>query len=98
MTGKRIGGYRRRTRYKLRKNVKERGKLSLRRYFQSYTDGDKVKLSMDSSIHKGVFHPRYNGKVGVVVGKEGECYNIVIKDINKEKVVLVHPIHMRKQI
>jgi large subunit ribosomal protein L21e len=98
MTGKRIGGYRRRTRYKLRKNVKERGKLSLRRYFQSYAEGDKVKLSMDSSIHKGVFHPRYNGKVGIVIGKEGECYNILIKDINKEKVVLVHPIHMRKQV
>jgi len=98
MTGKRIGGYRRRTRYKLGKSVRNKGKISLTNYFQSYKEGDKVKLSLEPSIQKGIFLPRYNGKVGVVVNKVGECYNVSINDIKKEKVVLVHPIHLSRQL
>jgi ribosomal protein L21E len=98
MTGKRIGGYRRRTRYKLGKAVREKGKLSLTKYFQSFKEGDKVQLSLEPSIQKGIFLPRYNGKVGVIENKVGECYNVVIQDIKKEKVVLVHPIHLKRQI
>jgi large subunit ribosomal protein L21e len=97
MTGKRIGGYRRRTRYKISKTVRDKGKLSFTKYFQTLKEGDKVQLSLEASIHKGIFHPRYNGKVGVVLNKDGECYNVLIKDIKKEKVVLVHPIHLTKQ-
>jgi large subunit ribosomal protein L21e len=98
MTGKRIGGYRRRTRDKLSKSPREKGKISLTRYFQIYKIGDKVKLNLESSITKGKFCPRYNGKVGVVVGSEGECYKVKIRDIHKEKVILVHPIHIRKEL
>jgi large subunit ribosomal protein L21e len=98
MTGKRIGGYRRRTRDKLSKSPREKGKISLRNYFQTYKVGDKVKLNLESSVAKGKFCTRYNGKVGVVVGSEGEGYKIKIRDIHKEKVILVHPVHISKEL
>ncbi len=98
MTGKRIGGYRKGSRNKLGKSVREKGKISLSRYFQSFNEGDKVQLNLESSVAKGKFSTRYNGKVGVVVDKIGECYNVKIKDIKKEKIIIVHPIHIRKQL
>jgi ribosomal protein L21E len=70
----------------------------LTRYFQRFNEGDQVKLNLESSIPKGKFCTRYNGKVGVVVGSEGECYKVKIKDQKKEKVILVHPIHISKEI
>ncbi len=93
---KRIGGTRRKTRHKMSKNIRERGKVSLVRYFQKFNEGDKVYLALEASTHKGMFHPRFYGKSGFIVGKRGNCYEVQIKDINKEKVVITHPVHLRR--
>lgn len=93
---KRIGKWRRNTRHKLRKGVRSRGKISISRYLQAFNIGDRVYLKLEPAIHKGIFFPRFHGKSGVVKGKKGRCYEVLIKDINKEKTLIVHPIHMRK--
>jgi large subunit ribosomal protein L21e len=94
MTGKRIGGYRRRSRYKLSKGVREKGKIKITRYFQEFEMGEEVKLSLEPAIHKGIFHPRFNGKRGLVTTKNGNCYGVMITDISKPKLVIVHPVHL----
>ena len=93
---KRIGGFRRKTRYKFKKKARNKGKISLTRYFQELKKGDKVNLIVEPSIHKGMYHPRFVGKSGTVVNKRGRCYEILIKDMNKEKNLIVHPIHLKK--
>lgn len=98
MTGKRIGGYRKGSRQKLSKSHRDKGKISLTKYFQAFNEGEKVQLSLEPSVPKGKFSTRYNGEVGVVVGKKGECYIVKIKDLKKEKEILVHPIHLSKEI
>ena len=93
---KRIGGIRRKTRYKLRKQKRNRGKISMTMYFQSFTSGDKVYLGVESAVQKGMYHPRFMGKSGIVKGKRGRCYEVSIKDFGKEKTLIVHPVHLRK--
>lgn len=93
---KRIGGNRRKTRHKLAKNVRARGKISLAKYFQEFNKGDKVCLVAEPSIHLGMYFPRFHGKAGTILGKKGKCYEIQIKDINKEKKVVVHPTHLKR--
>ncbi len=93
---KRIGGFRRKTRNKFRKDTRNKGKISLTRYFQDLKKGDKVNLIVESSVHKGMYHPRFIGKSGSVVNKRGRCYEILIKDANKKKTLIVHPIHLKK--
>ncbi len=92
----RIGGFRRKTRHKLTKSVREKGKVSLSRYFQSFKVGEKITLVGESSIHEGMFHPRFHGKSGMVSGKRGKCYEIEIKDGSLSKTLVVHPVHLRK--
>ena len=92
----RIGGSRRKTRYKLKKTNRQKGKISLSKYFQSFKEGEKVLLHAEPAIQAGMYHPRYHGKVGIVVGKQGRCYKVDLKDHNKKKQMLVHPVHMRK--
>ena len=92
----RIGGLRRKTRYKFRKAARTHGKISLKRYFQTFNGGDKVSLGVDSAVQTGMYHPRFYGKIGVIKAKRGKCYEIKIKDGNKEKVLVAHPIHLRK--
>jgi ribosomal protein L21E len=93
---KRIGGLRRKTRHKLSKPVRKRGKLSLSKYFQTFKLGDRVTLSAEPSVQKGMFGRRFAGKTGVIEGKSGKCYKVKIKDIGKEKVILTHPVHLKK--
>jgi large subunit ribosomal protein L21e len=87
---------RRRTRYKLKKPTSEKGKISIRAYLAEYKPGDKVILKTEPSIHGGIFHPKFEGKVGVIGGKAGDCYKVAIKDFTKAKTLLVHPIHLKR--
>ena len=92
----RQGGFRRRTRHKLQKNVRQKGKISQRKFFQKLAAGDKVQLTADPAYQKGMYFPRYHGKVGVVKAKKGICYDVAIKDQNKEKILIIHPVHLKK--
>ena len=78
------------------KNIRDRGKTSLVRYFQDFKDGERVYLVAEPSVHKGIFHQRFYGKAGVVIGKMGKCYEVRIKDINKTKTIVTHPVHLKR--
>lgn len=92
----RIGGMRRNTRYKLQKNIRQKGKISLTRYFQPLTVGQRVILAAESAVHAGMYHPRFHNKVGTITEKKGNCYIIQIKDNNKSKLQIVHPVHLKR--
>ena len=92
----RVGGFRRKTRSKLRKNPSEKGKISIRRYFQELKEGSSVCFKAEPAVQKGMYFPRFHGKTGKVVGKEGKCYKVSFKDGNKSKIAVVHPVHLKK--
>ncbi|MFH1682253.1 MAG: 50S ribosomal protein L21e [Candidatus Woesearchaeota archaeon] len=93
---KRIGTARRKTRHKLKQTYRTKGKIPLSKYFQELGQGDKVSFSANCAVSKGMYHPRFHGKVGKVINKRGFCYIIEVKDGNKMKTFNVHPIHLKK--
>jgi large subunit ribosomal protein L21e len=92
----RIGGARRKTRQKYTKNYKQSGKISLRNYLQKLETGDKVALQSEPAIQRGMYFRRFHGKIGTVSKKLGTCYEVIIKDMDKEKHLIVHPVHLKK--
>ncbi len=93
----RTGTKQRKTRHKFKVHYRSKGKISITKYLQEFTDGDYVNLKINGSIQKGRFFPRFHGKTGVVNGKKGTCYGVAIKDGGKKKLLYVHPIHLIKQ-
>jgi len=93
---KRIGGFRRKTRSKLAKNIREKGKISIARYMQDFNIGDKVYLCGEPAVQKGMYFPRFHGKAAIITGKRGKCYEVKINDINRAKTLVVHPVHMKR--
>ncbi|MBR9680095.1 MAG: 50S ribosomal protein L21e [Candidatus Altiarchaeota archaeon] len=87
-------GYRSKTRHKLKKSV--RGMPPVNRFLQEFEIGEKVSIILDSSITKGMPHPRFHGRVGTVTGKRGRAYLIKLKDIKKEKIFISLPVHLRR--
>jgi len=93
---KRIGSFRRKTRHKLSKNVREKGKISISSYFKKLEVGEKVVLKAEPAVQKGMYFPRFYGKPGIIKGKAGACYDVQIKDGKKAKILKVHPVHLKK--
>jgi large subunit ribosomal protein L21e len=78
-----------------KKNIRSRGKLQFSRYFQELSEGDFVAISREQSVPVN-FEKRYQGITGIVDGKRGRSYIVKIKDGNKEKRILIEPIHLKK--
>ena len=93
---KRVGGFRRRTRHKYQKARREKGKISLQKYFQEFKVGDKVMLATEPAVQKGMYFRRFHSKVGTVQGKQGRCYKVEISDLGNKKIVVVHPVHLKQ--
>ncbi len=66
----------------------------LGRMLHKYSSGDKVVVKIDSSIHGGMPHSRYHGKVGVIREQRGRAYVIGMKDQNKSRELIVRPEHL----
>ena len=93
----RIGTARRGTRHKLKKHFRRKGKISITRYLQIFKEGQKAALTAEPAVQKGMYHPRFHGKVVTVIGKKGNSYEVELKDGGKRKVLIVHPVHLTKQ-
>ncbi|MCK4670703.1 MAG: 50S ribosomal protein L21e [Nanoarchaeota archaeon] len=93
----RVGGARRKTRHKLAKERKKKGKISIRAFLQRFNPGEKVELRAEAAYQKAMYHPRFHGRVGKIGEKKlGRCYEVIIKDGSIVKRLFVHPVHMRK--
>ena len=78
-----------------KKPVRTRGKLSLSRYFQKLEQGDYVAISRDVIVQSDI-KKRLQGITGVIESRRGKSYMVKIKDGNKEKRLLIEPIHLKK--
>ena len=89
-------GFRRKTRKLFRKNPRKRGKLSLSRLLKEYNAGDKVIIKIDSGIHKGMPHRRYQGKMATILNKKGKSYEVNVAQGDSIKKLYVRPEHLQE--
>jgi large subunit ribosomal protein L21e len=87
-------GFNSRTRGILTKKVREKGSPPPSHFIREFAEGSKVILRLEASHQKGMPHPRYQGKVGVVIGRRGRAYEIEFYDGGKRKLVLSDPVHL----
>lgn len=92
----RTGGMRRKSRHRFSKHVKRKGKISVTRFLQQLSAGDHVALVGEPAYHGGLYKARFHGKTGEVAGSQGNCYRVKIYDGNKQKILIVHPVHLRR--
>ncbi len=92
----RIGGTRRKTSSVFTKPAKRKGKISAKRYLTEFSEGDRVSLGVEPAVHEGLYDPRFIGMTGIVSSRKGSCYEVKVRDMGKEKRVIVHPVHLKK--
>jgi large subunit ribosomal protein L21e len=90
-------GERRKTRYKLKKTIRERGITPVSHAIRTFESGQKVHVDLDPSVHRGMPHPKFHGKTGTVIEQRGSAYVVEITDGNTVKTILARPQHLKAQ-
>lgn len=85
-------GFRRRTR-NLRVTPRQRGKISISRYLRKFELGTKIYVDIDPR-YRNIPFPKFNGKIGEVVGMQGRSYFVSIDHNGRRKNILVPPEHL----
>ena len=78
-----------------RKRQREHGKIKLSRYFQDLEKGQRVAVIRELAVQPK-FPKQLQGRSGVIEGKRGSSYIVKIKDLKKEKIYIIHPVHLKK--
>lgn len=76
------------------KETRERGKIRLSKLMQEYPSGSSVVVKIDSSVHKGMPHKRFHGKIGTIISKRGRSYVVSVSQGNATKEIIVRPEHL----
>jgi len=87
-------GYRSGARRLLTKQPREHGKLRLSKLLHEYPPGSQVIVRIDSSVHKGMPHRRYHGRVATVISKRGRSYVLSVSQGDAVKEIIVRPEHL----
>ena len=77
------------------KTARQRGKIQLSKYFQSFKEGDYVAVAQELSEVFG-YSKRIQGRTGRVIAKRGSAYEVEVNDLNKPKTYMLKPIHLKK--
>jgi len=91
---KRSKGTRQGTRKILRKKPSKRGLIPINKALREFEEGEKVKIKIEPSVHKAQPHRRFQGKIGVVQGKQGNAFVVEVKDGGKKKKVITRSEHL----
>jgi ribosomal protein L21E len=81
------------TRRKLKGRV--RTKFKPAKFLKEFKPGDKVIISPDPSVQKGLPFHRFKGKMGTVDSKRGNAFIVRVKTGKAEKTVITGGEHLR---
>ena len=76
------------------KKIRDKGKIKLSSYFKKIDDGERVAVVDEKGVRLN-FPQRLRGMSGKVVNSRGRFKEVLIKDGNKEKTFIIHPVHLR---
>lgn len=78
-----------------RKNIRSRGKIKFSEYFKKLKEGDIVGVKREQGVGAN-FPKRIQGRTGKIEGKRGSNYLVKLKEFAKEKVFIIHPVHLKR--
>lgn len=77
------------------RNLKSKGRQSAVARLKEFKTGARVLLDINPVYNEGRQPLRFNGRVGVVEGKQGSAYKVTIKDGGKPKTFFIANVHLR---
>ena len=96
MTNKKAKGIRKKTRNKFNRG-KNTPRLTIQKLLKSFEPGSTVHVHIDSSVHAGLPHQRYQGLTGTVIAKRGTANIVELNLGNAVRKITVHSAHLKEK-
>jgi large subunit ribosomal protein L21e len=77
------------------KNIRDKGKIKLSEYFKEIEEGSNVAIVTEKAVVNS-FPSRIHGRSGIVIGNRGKYKVVKLKEGNKTKTFIVHPVNLKK--
>jgi large subunit ribosomal protein L21e len=66
-------------------------------FLREFRDGETVHLAINGSVHAGMPDPKFQGRTGRVVRKQGASYLVAVRDgPHTTKTLVVNPVHLKR--
>ena len=85
-------------RAKQRDKMKRKERPTVNKLLQHIENGSVVKIKINSSVHSGLPHYRYQGLTGKVSGRKGRAYVVDVKLGNQPRELIIHAAHLSQHI
>ncbi len=69
--------------------------LSVATFIKQFKEGDKVAIVPKGNF-RNIPHPRYRGRIGTVVSKRGDAYEVRVKIMSAQRTLIVPAVHLEK--
>lgn len=92
MSNKKAKGKRAKTRSQMKRRMSN---LTVNKLLQEFDSGSKVVIDTDPSVHSGMPFRRYHGKIGKVLGKQGNAFKVEVSSKTTKKELVLHPAHLK---
>lgn len=92
---RRSKGLRSKSRQILRRTPRERGEPPVTHALRELAEGAKVAIKINSSVHAGMPHIRFQGHTGTIQGKQGRSYKVQVVVGDKPKNLVIRPEHLK---
>ena len=76
------------------KKIRQKGKIKLSQYLKKIDDGARVAIVQEQAV-RSAFPKRIVGQSGNVTGSRGKFKLVKIKDGDKVKTFIMHPVHLK---
>jgi large subunit ribosomal protein L21e len=76
------------------KKIRTKGKIKLSSYFRKIDDGSRVAVVDERGVRMS-FPQRLRGMSGKIKCARGRFKEVEIKDGNKLKTFIIHPVHLK---
>ncbi len=80
---------------KMTKSLKERGYPRVNDMVKEFQIGDYAAIKINPSEHNGMPFHNFQGKTGIIVEKQGECYVLEFKVGKMHKRAIAAPVHLK---
>ena len=81
--------------HKTRHKLRAKEQVTVNKILSKFELGDKVCINIQPAIHNFP-HPKFQGRIGNIVGKRGDSFIVEVSDLSSKKKVIVSPVHMKK--
>ncbi len=86
-------GFRRGTRRRLKRKTRE--KFKVEDFLRKFKTDERVAVNINPSSHRGMPHPRFEGKVGRIKENRGDSYVVKISVGKSSKNIISRPEHLK---